>query len=133
MATYPGDITLYGQPIIYLIGQSIFLFLILMTIDHKWASTWFGKSTPAKDSEDQTRYEKEVSDEIERVASANDGLRIQHLTRNFKHRTNGVMTAVEDLTFGIKPGEVFAVVGPNGAGKSTTISMLRGEIQPRRH
>ncbi|KAF1846607.1 uncharacterized protein K460DRAFT_395964 [Cucurbitaria berberidis CBS 394.84] len=130
MVTYPGDIRLYGQPILYLICQSLVLFLILMAVDHKWAANWFRKPTSARDAEDQNTREKEVSDEIERVASANSGLRLQHLTRTFKHRTGGVMTAVDDLTFGIKQGEVFAVVGPNGAGKSTTISMLRGEIQP---
>lgn len=130
IATYPGDITLYGQPILYLIGQSLVLFLILMTVDHKWTAAWFTKSSPAPDSEDQVTREKEVSDEMERVANANDGLRLQHLTRTFKHSNGGIMTAVDDLTFGIKKGEVFAVVGPNGAGKSTTIGMLRGEIQP---
>lgn len=128
MAAYPGDITLYGQPILYLIGQSLVLFLILMIVDHKWLA--FTKPTPIKDSEDQETREKEVSDEIERVARTNEGLRLQHLTRTFKHRTGGLMTAVDDVSFGIKKGEVFAVVGPNGAGKSTTISMLRGEIQP---
>ena len=130
MAKYPGEITLYGQPILYLIGQSLVLFLILMIVDHKWTANWFKRPGAAKDSEDQETREKEVSDEIERIANATDGLRLQHLTRTFKHRTNGVLTAVDDLSLGIKKGEVFAIVGPNGAGKSTTIGMLRGEIQP---
>lgn len=41
------------------------------------------------------------------------------LTRKF-----GDLTAVEDLTFRIKRGEVFGLLGPNGAGKSTTVRML---------
>ncbi|KAF1955737.1 putative ABC transporter [Byssothecium circinans] len=130
IATYPGEIKLYGQPILYLIGQSLLMFFILMIVEHKWAATWFHKKSPAKDAEDQDTREKEVSDEIKRVASATSGLRIQHLSRIFKSYDQGKMTAVDDLTFGIKKGEVFAVVGPNGAGKSTTIGMLRGEIQP---
>lgn len=132
MATYAGEIKLYGAPVLYLIGQSLVMFLILMIVDHKWAARWFTKKIPRKDAEDQETKEKEVSDEIERVANATDGLRVQNLTRAFKSRKFGTQTAVDDLTFGVKKGEVFAVVGPNGAGKSTTISMLRGEIQPSR-
>lgn len=130
IATYPGEFKLFGAPILYLIGQSLIMFGILMTVDHKWAANWFGRKVKRTDSEDQPTREKEVSDEIDRVANATDGLRVQHLTRNYKSKTQGPITAVEDLTFGVQKGEVFAVVGPNGAGKSTTISMLRGEIQP---
>lgn len=133
LPTYPGEMKLYGAPIVYLLLQSAVLFSILMIHDHGWASTWFQKTAPAKDTEDQESREKEVSDEIERVANAKDGLRAQHLTRTYKSRAFGKMTAVDDLTFGVKKGEVFAMCGPNGAGKSTTIGMLRGEILPSRH
>jgi ATP-binding cassette subfamily A (ABC1) protein 3 len=62
------------------------------------------------------------------VSSSNDGLRVLNLTKSFGH-----VTAVENLTFGIKRGEVFAFLGPNGAGKSTTISLIRGDIQPSKN
>ncbi|ORY19028.1 ABC transporter domain-containing protein [Clohesyomyces aquaticus] len=130
MASYPGEIGLYGAPIVYLLGQSLVMFGILMIVDHGWAATWFQKPAKARDSEDQLTREKEVSEEIDRVQHATDGLRVQHLTRAFKSRRYGLVTAVDDLTLGVKKGEVFAVVGPNGAGKSTTIGMIRGEIQP---
>jgi ABC-2 type transport system ATP-binding protein len=39
-------------------------------------------------------------------------------------------TAVNDISFSVNKGEVFAFVGPNGAGKSTTIKMLITLIQP---
>jgi ABC-2 type transport system ATP-binding protein len=39
-------------------------------------------------------------------------------------KTYGDITAVEDMTFSVAPGEVFAFLGPNGAGKSTTINIL---------
>ena len=39
-------------------------------------------------------------------------------------------TIVADVSLGIHPGEVFALVGPNGAGKSTLLGALSGEIQP---
>lgn len=131
-ATYPGNIKLYGGPILYLIGQSIALFGILMLVDHGWTLNWFKKPAPEPDVEDHDSKEQEVSDEIERVTTSDDGLRVLHLTKTFKTRAFGAVTAVDDLSFGVKKGEMFAIVGPNGAGKSTTITMLRGELQPSR-
>ena len=43
----------------------------------------------------------------------------QHLTKVF-----GGLTAVNDVSFSVEQGEVFAFLGPNGAGKSTTINIL---------
>lgn len=48
-----------------------------------------------------------------------------HQTKAF-----GSNVAVQDVTFGVQRGEVFALLGPNGAGKSTTISLIRGDIRP---
>ena len=39
-------------------------------------------------------------------------------------------TAVDDITFDVRRGEVFGFLGPNGAGKSTTIRMLCGLLAP---
>lgn len=50
---------------------------------------------------------------------------LQHVTKRFK----GV-TAVDDVTFQVKKGELFALLGPNGAGKSTTIKMLTTLLKP---
>ncbi len=36
--------------------------------------------------------------------------------------------AVDNMSFGVKKGEVFGLLGVNGAGKSTTFKMLSGEI-----
>ena len=47
------------------------------------------------------------------------------LTRLF-----GVLTAVEDVTLSVAPGQFFGFPGPNGAGKSTTIRMLTGLLEP---
>ena len=38
----------------------------------------------------------------------------------------GETTAVDDISFGIRKGEVFGLLGPNGAGKTTTILMMLG-------
>jgi ABC-2 type transport system ATP-binding protein len=49
------------------------------------------------------------------------------LTRNF-----GALTAVDNVTFSVAPGQFFGFLGPNGAGKSTTIKMLTGLLEPSR-
>lgn len=38
--------------------------------------------------------------------------------------------AVNDLSFSVQPGQIFALLGPNGAGKSTMVRMLCGIFQP---
>lgn len=50
---------------------------------------------------------------------------VQNLTKKF-----GKLTAVDDVSFGVERGEVFAFLGPNGAGKTTTIRMLTTLLQP---
>jgi ABC-2 type transport system ATP-binding protein len=52
-------------------------------------------------------------------------LTASHLTRRFESRV-----AVDDVSFELVPGEVFALLGPNGAGKTTTLRMLGGIIAP---
>jgi ABC-2 type transport system ATP-binding protein len=47
------------------------------------------------------------------------------LTRRF-----GALTAVDDISFSVAPGQFFGFLGPNGAGKSTTIKMLTGLLEP---
>lgn len=42
----------------------------------------------------------------------------------------GEVTAVDHLTFGVGPGEIYGLLGPNGAGKTTTILMLLGLSEP---
>lgn len=45
-------------------------------------------------------------------------------------KTFGEIKAVDDISFDVKAGEIFAFLGPNGAGKSTTISMLTTMLRP---
>ncbi len=53
-----------------------------------------------------------------------DSIQIEHLYKSY-----GEVKAVQDLTFRVKKGELFAFLGLNGAGKSTTISILCGQLQ----
>ena len=52
-------------------------------------------------------------------------IRVQHLVKQF-----GDFTAVDDVSFDVRRGEIFAFLGPNGAGKTTTIRMLTTLLQP---
>ena len=52
-------------------------------------------------------------------------IRVQNLTKRFDH-----LTAVDDLTFEVRAGEIFSLLGPNGAGKTTTISILATLLLP---
>lgn len=45
-------------------------------------------------------------------------------------KTYGKTTAVADVSFEVRRGEVFGLLGPNGAGKSTTIGSIAGVVQP---
>jgi len=52
-------------------------------------------------------------------------VQLDHVGKSFGDRQ-----AVEDLSFTVRRGEVFALLGPNGAGKTTTVRMLVGVIRP---
>ena len=48
-------------------------------------------------------------------------LELWHVTKRF-----GGLTAVGDVSFKIKKGEIYALIGPNGAGKSTIFNLITG-------
>lgn len=52
-------------------------------------------------------------------------LEVCNLTKRF-----GDFTAVDGISFEMRPGEILGLLGPNGAGKTTTIQMLLGLITP---
>ncbi len=52
-------------------------------------------------------------------------IEVQRLTKRF-----GAVLAVDDLSFGARPGLVTGFLGPNGAGKSTTLRMILGLDTP---
>lgn len=52
-------------------------------------------------------------------------LATENLSKHF-----AALTAVEHLSFSVRPGEIFGLVGPDGAGKTTTLRMLAGVMRP---
>lgn len=125
LVSYPGSIYAYGGPIFYLCIQIVFFFWLLFWLEGS-------HSLPVRyQKHDDAEHEmhtviKEIDDEKNRVeTSESDLLRVLHLTKSF-----GSNVAVDDISFGISQGEIFAVLGPNGAGKSTIINMIRGELVP---
>lgn len=52
-------------------------------------------------------------------------IEVKNLVKKF-----GDITAVDDISFDVKRGEIFAFLGPNGAGKTTTIKMFTTLLQP---
>jgi ABC-2 type transport system ATP-binding protein len=52
-------------------------------------------------------------------------IRVRNLVKTF-----GDVKAVDDISFDIRAGEIFAFLGPNGAGKTTTIQMLTTLLRP---
>jgi len=52
-------------------------------------------------------------------------IEVKNLTKMFNN-----FTAVDDISFDVKKGEVFGLLGPNGAGKSTTLRMLSTLARP---
>ena len=105
-----------------------------------------GRKSRTHDSDSgYTALPPDVLEEVSRVKqSQGSGLRVSHLSKRF-----GKNKAVDDVTFGVEKGEIFALLGPNGAGKSksefsihrvfyptntisagTAISLIRGDIKP---
>jgi len=52
-------------------------------------------------------------------------LKVDKVTKKF-----GGVVAIKDVTFEVKPLEIFALVGPNGAGKTTLFNIITGVLEP---
>ena len=74
------------------------------------------KTTDAKAAPERqgTELEKPVYD-----PTAPSAIEVDHIVKKY-----GDFTAVDDVSFSVKEGEIFGLLGPNGAGKSTLIRMM---------
>lgn len=63
---------------------------------------------------------------MEKIVKENsDVIEVKRLTKTFDD-----ITAVDDISFTVQPGELFGFLGPNGAGKTTTVRLLTGVLEP---
>ncbi|MEA2731503.1 MAG: gliding motility-associated transport system ATP-binding protein [Acetobacteraceae bacterium] len=69
--------------------------------------------------------ERRVTTRVEDASDQPALIEIQGLTKRF-----GALTAVDNVSFEVRRGEVLGFLGPNGAGKSTTMRMLAGFMIP---
>ena len=81
-------------------------------------------------SDDQSIFLQSVSVEYnvptERIASIKD-LMVNYFRRKI---TYNKFLALNDISFSVKPGEVFGIIGPNGAGKSTLLKVVSRVMVP---
>jgi len=63
----------------------------------------------------------------DRTPDGGSMIMVENLTKKF-----GDFTAVDDVSFDVKKGEIFGLLGPNGAGKSTTLRILSTLARPTR-
>ncbi len=59
------------------------------------------------------------------IESPNIMIDVRNLVKSYNHKT-----AVNNVSFAVKQGEIFGVLGPNGAGKTTTLEMIEGIRTP---
>ena len=55
---------------------------------------------------------------------------VDRLTKKFSDFRTGSFTALDNVTFNVKPGEILGLLGPNGAGKTTCLRMLSTVLKP---
>ncbi len=66
-------------------------------------------------------FKKTVSD----IKNENTAIEVSNLRKEY-----GTLTAVNNISFHVQKGEVFAFLGPNGAGKTTTVEMIESIRKP---
>src|SRR6266446_4880011 len=58
------------------------------------------------------------------------GVRVEGLSKRFRHRVKGDLWAVRAVTLDVRPGEFLTLLGPSGCGKTTTLRMIAGFEEP---
>ena len=78
-----------------------------------------------QDAESQHKINNSADRAIKEMSFDETAIEVSNLTRRFGH-----FTAVDQVSFNVKRGEIFGLLGPNGSGKTTTIRMITGLLEP---
>lgn len=57
-------------------------------------------------------------------------IHVERLTKSFNDLRRGSVSALDQVSFDVQPGEIFGLLGPNGAGKSTCLRILSTVLRP---
>jgi len=57
-------------------------------------------------------------------------IHVENLTKEFSDLRRGSVAALDDVSFDVRPGEIFGLLGPNGAGKTTCLRILSTVLTP---
>src|SRR5262249_35004270 len=57
-------------------------------------------------------------------------IHVEHLSKHFSDLRRGNIVALENVSFDVRPGEIFGLLGPNGAGKTTCLRILSTVLTP---
>ena len=57
-------------------------------------------------------------------------IHVERLTKSFNDLRRGSVSAVDQVSFDVQPGEIFGLLGPNGAGKTTCLRILSTVLRP---
>ena len=79
---------------------------------------------------EEKKWETGDSEELIRVQEISKTFHLSAKQRKMEHSASKTKTAVDQVSFCVKRGEVFGLLGPNGAGKTTTLRMLATLIRP---
>ena len=59
-------------------------------------------------------------------------IRVQGLFKEFDDPRSGIFRALDNVSFEVRPGEIYGLLGPNGAGKTTCLRILSTVLRPTR-
>jgi ATP-binding cassette subfamily A (ABC1) protein 3 len=125
----PSDIYQFGGPILYFVVQAVIAYTLLVWIDSGSPIPAFlrGKrSSASSSSTSATAISSDVLEERKRIENnPDDQLQVRSLRKKYRAAPN---VAVDEVSFGVKSGDTFALIGPNGAGKTTTLACIRGVV-----
>ena len=81
---------------------------------------------------EEKKWETGDSEELIRVQEISKTFHLSAKQRKMEHSASKTKTAVDQVSFCVKRGEVFGLLGPNGAGKTTVFNLLTNVYQPTR-